>query len=62
MKVILFDPFSGAQAIWTTACLIYLGADADKVKEGLWKQPQTWRLGYQNNKESIAATAVNVTL
>ncbi|MCE8422813.1 MAG: nickel pincer cofactor biosynthesis protein LarC [Candidatus Methanoperedens sp.] len=33
MKAILFDPFSGASGDMSTAALIDLGADADKVKD-----------------------------
>ncbi|TAN37205.1 MAG: DUF111 family protein, partial [Candidatus Methanoperedens sp.] len=35
MKAILFDPFSGASGDMMIACLIDLGADADKVREAM---------------------------
>jgi uncharacterized protein (TIGR00299 family) protein len=62
MKAILFDPFSGASGDMTTACLIDLGADADKVKEAMEEAADVEVEVTRTTKKGIAATAVNVTV
>lgn len=61
MKAILFDPFSGASGDMTTACLIDLGADADKVKKAMETAADVEVGVTRTIKKGIAATAVNVT-
>jgi len=61
MKAILFDPFSGASGDMTTACLIDLGADADKVKDAMEIAADVEVKVTRTNKKGIAATAVNVS-
>ncbi|MDP3103366.1 MAG: nickel pincer cofactor biosynthesis protein LarC [Candidatus Methanoperedens sp.] len=61
MKAILFDPFSGASGDMTTACLIDLGADADKVKDAMEIAADVEVEVTRTNKNGIAATAVNVS-
>lgn len=62
MKAILFDPFSGASGDMTTACLIDLGADADKVIEAMETAADVVVEVTRTTKKGIAATAVNVTV
>ncbi len=61
MKAILFDPFSGASGDMTTACLIDLGADADKVKEAMETAADVDVEVTRTTKKGIAATGVNVS-
>ncbi len=61
MKAILFDPFSGASGDMTTACLIDLGADADKVKCAMETAADVKVDISRTTKKGIAATAVNVS-
>lgn len=61
MKTILFDPFSGASGDMTTACLIDLGADADKVRNAMETAADVEVEVTRTTKKGIAATAVNVT-
>ncbi len=61
MRAILFDPFSGASGDMTTACLIDLGADADKVKEVMETAADVEVRMTRTTKKGIAATAINVS-
>ncbi len=61
MKAILFDPFSGASGDMTTACLIDLGADADKVREAMETAADVDVEVTRTTKKGIAAAAVNVS-
>ncbi len=62
MKVILFDPFSGASGDMTAACLIDLGADADKVRDAMETAVDVEVEVTRTAKKGIAATAVNVSI
>lgn len=61
MKAILFDPFSGASGDMMIACLIDLGADADKVREAMESAADVEVEVTRTTKKGIAATAVNVS-
>jgi uncharacterized protein (TIGR00299 family) protein len=61
MKAILFDPFSGASGDMTTACLIDLGADADKVKKAMETAAHVDIDVARTTKKGIAASTVNVS-
>jgi uncharacterized protein (TIGR00299 family) protein len=61
MKAIIFDPFSGASGDMTTACLIDLGADADKVKKAMETAAHVEIDVVRTTKKGIAASAVNVS-
>jgi len=61
MKTILFDPFSGASGDMMIACLIDLGADADKVREAMESIADVKVEIKRTTKKGIAATAVNVS-
>ena len=62
MKTILFDPFSGASGDMMIACLIDLGADADKVKDAMESSAEVEVEVTRTTKKGIAATAVNVSI
>lgn len=61
MKAILFDPFSGTSGDMMIACLIDLGADADKVREAMESAADVEVEVTRTTKKGIAATAVNVS-
>ena len=61
MKSILFDPFSGASGDMMIACLIDLGADANKVKNAMKRAADVEVKVSRTTKKGIAATAVKVS-
>ncbi|MCX9011504.1 MAG: nickel pincer cofactor biosynthesis protein LarC [Candidatus Methanoperedens sp.] len=61
MKAILFDPFSGASGDMTTACLIDMGADAQKVKEAMELAADVDVEISKTARNGISASRVNVT-
>jgi len=61
MKTILFDPFSGASGDMMIACLIDLGADADKVRVAMESAASVEVEVTRTTKKGIAATAINVS-
>jgi len=61
MKVILFDPFSGASGDMTIACLIDLGADAGRVREAMELAASVEVKITKTTKNGIAACWVNVS-
>ena len=61
MKTILFDPFSGASGDMMIACLIDLGADADKVRVAIESAADVEVEVTRTTKKGIAATAISVS-
>jgi uncharacterized protein (TIGR00299 family) protein len=61
MKIILFDPFSGASGDMTIACLIDLGADDGRVREAMELAASVKVNITKTSKKGIAACQVNVS-
>ncbi len=61
MKVILFDPFSGASGDMTIAALIDIGADAGKVKDAMEGVADVEVEVTRTTRKGIAATSVDVS-
>jgi uncharacterized protein (TIGR00299 family) protein len=61
MKVILFDPFSGASGDMIIAALIDLGADAGRIKEAMEMSAHVGVEVSKTIKKGISACSVNVS-